>query len=274
MTLRAITRATSKSEMPMYWKNIVMNEKAAPGTVPNTPCRMITQKVGILMKLFSFRISLCIPRRWGLKVGGSSWIMEGIISMTDQLKAPVTASANLHPSMPKTFWLEIGVTKRQASNCPRFELKYSHPKTEPRSSFPASSATKDWTTGSNMERAAPLKTLRRAIDVSVETKASRNVQSPQQPEPITSSIFLETPLSTRLPHIGPVAAALTPWQSASSARVNGAVWRSTSIARNEAGRSWRSAPLIMEMTHNVPKVVLFHGASIHARCRLCRHQWN
>jgi len=89
----------------------------------------------------------------------------------------------------------------------------------------------------------------------LETKARQRVQRPQAQAPEMSSNFLEQPQSTRFPQKGPIAAQATPWQRAKAPNVYGLNPKSASMARKEVGKSWRSAPLIMETAHKAPKVV-------------------
>eukprot|EP00420_Gonyaulax_spinifera_P011860 CAMPEP_0197924016 /NCGR_PEP_ID=MMETSP1439-20131203/94985_1 /TAXON_ID=66791 /ORGANISM="Gonyaulax spinifera, Strain CCMP409" /LENGTH=84 /DNA_ID=CAMNT_0043546417 /DNA_START=9 /DNA_END=259 /DNA_ORIENTATION=- len=69
MMRRELMSAHMLSEMPVYWKYMVVNESAAPGIVPKMPWRMITENVGICMNLRSFRSSVVKPRRSGFQVG-------------------------------------------------------------------------------------------------------------------------------------------------------------------------------------------------------------
>jgi len=90
-----------------------------------------------------------------------------------------------------------------------------------------------------------------------EAKASAKVQVPQPKAPSFSMSFLESPQSTRFPQGGPATAQATPWQSIRVASATGFRPRSTSMARKDDGKSWMSAPFIMERAHRALSVVNF-----------------
>ena len=80
-----------------------------------------------------------------------------------------------------------------------------------------------------------------------------------------SKSFREAPLSTKLPHMGPVTAQATPWHKAIRPSMGGRKPISCSMARNDDGSSCKSAPFNAESrisAANVPSLEILGGTAL------------